>query len=99
VAEEGLSAEEEDSTGFGPAEADESEGVHPPIEALVDRLAEVYDDLPGSDAPEDNPSSGAGEESVASAGDADDEPSRTGLFSLPDLPPPGSGKGEGPGWS
>jgi DivIVA domain-containing protein len=93
VAEEALPAEEEDSTGFGPAEADESQGVHPPIEALVDRLAEVYDDLPGSS------DSGPGEEGSAQADDAPDETSRPGLFSLPDLPPPGSGKGEGPGWS
>ena len=97
--------DEGDSTGFGPAEAEESEGVHPPIDALVDRLSEVYGDLPESEAPEDSaaaPEDGAagpGEEGSASEGDTAEESSGPGLFSLPDLPPPGSGKGEGSGWS
>jgi DivIVA domain-containing protein len=96
--EEPPPTDEEDFTGFGPTEADESEGVQPPIDALVDRLAEVYDELPGSDAPAE-PAVGPVEEGSASKGDAAEEPPGPGLFSLPDLPPPGSGKGEGKGWS
>ncbi len=90
-------SDEGDSTGFGPAEVDESEGVRPPIEALVDRLAEVYDDPPGGDAPEDSTASGLDEPGSAPAEDPVDEPSGPGLFSLPDLPH--SGPGKGPGWS
>jgi DivIVA domain-containing protein len=99
LADKPLPPEEDGSTHFHPAKVDESAAAQPPIDALVDRLAEVYDDLPGSDAPEDGADSGPDREGSDPEDDLVDDSSRTGLFSLPDLPPSGSGKGEGSGWS